>query len=59
MTAYKLELELGLIQARMTHKPLLWVEAGAHAVRKKLERDGVVWLARMSRGACVFVCCCF
>ena len=28
-------MELELIQAHMTQKNLLWVEAGAHAVRKK------------------------
>jgi hypothetical protein len=27
------ELELELTQTHMTQKPLLWVEAGAHAVR--------------------------
>jgi hypothetical protein len=31
------ELELGLIQTHMTQKPLLWVEVGAHAVRKRSE----------------------
>jgi hypothetical protein len=36
-------LELELIQARMIQKPLLWVEAGAHAVRKRSECSGVVW----------------
>jgi hypothetical protein len=30
----ELELELELIQTHMTQKPLLWVEVGAHAVRK-------------------------
>jgi len=40
----------------MTHKPLLWVEVGAHAVRKRSECDGVVWgQARVSRGVCVCV----
>jgi hypothetical protein len=27
----------------MTQKPLLWVEVGAHAVRKRSECAGVVW----------------
>jgi hypothetical protein len=36
------ELELELIQTHMTHKPLLWVEVGAHAVRKRSECCGVV-----------------
>ena len=27
----------------MAEKPLLWVEVGAHAVRKKPGRNGVVW----------------
>jgi hypothetical protein len=27
----------------MAEKPLMWVEAGAHAVRKKPGRNGVVW----------------
>jgi hypothetical protein len=31
----ELELELELIQAHVTQKPLLWVEAGAHAVRQR------------------------
>jgi hypothetical protein len=29
------QLELELIQTHMTQKPLLWVEVGAHAVRKR------------------------
>jgi hypothetical protein len=33
----KLELELELIQTHVTQKPLLWVEVGAHAVRKRSE----------------------
>ena len=37
------ELELELIQTHMTQKPLLWVEVGAHAVRKRSECAGVVW----------------
>jgi hypothetical protein len=37
------ELELELIQTQMTQKPLLWVEVGAHAVRKRSECAGVVW----------------
>jgi hypothetical protein len=51
-----LELELELIQTHMTQKPLLWVEVGAHAVRKRSECPGV-WCGqvRVSRGACV--CC--
>jgi hypothetical protein len=39
----QLELELELLQTHMTQKPLLWVEAGAHAVRKRSECAGVVW----------------
>jgi hypothetical protein len=35
--------ELELIQTHMTQKPLLWVEVGAHAVRKRSECAGVVW----------------
>ena len=31
----ELELELELIQTHMTQKPVLWVEVGAHAVRKR------------------------
>ena len=27
----------------VTQKPLLWVEVGAHAVRKRSECAGVVW----------------
>jgi hypothetical protein len=37
------ELELELIQTHMTQKSLLWVEVGAHAVRKRSECAGVVW----------------
>jgi hypothetical protein len=37
-----LKLELELIQTHMTQKPLLWVEVGAHAVRKRSECAGVV-----------------
>jgi hypothetical protein len=33
--AKSFEHELELIQAHMTQKPLLWVEVGAHAVRKR------------------------
>jgi hypothetical protein len=33
-------LELKTIQAHITQKPLLWIEAGAHAVRKRLGSDG-------------------
>jgi hypothetical protein len=40
---YNGELELELIQTHMTQKPLLWVEVGAHAVRKRSECAGVVW----------------
>jgi hypothetical protein len=52
--AFGLELELELIQTHMTQKPLLWVEAGAHAVRNKpvVEWGGQAWL---SCGACVCV----
>jgi hypothetical protein len=32
------ELELELTQTHMTQKPLLWVEVGAHAVRKRKYR---------------------
>jgi hypothetical protein len=35
--ASSIELELELTQAHMTQKPLLWVEVGAHAVRKRSE----------------------
>jgi hypothetical protein len=35
MDIRELELELELIQTHMTQKPLLWVEVGVHAVRKK------------------------
>jgi len=38
-----LELELELKQAHMTQKPLLWLEVGAHAVRKRSECAGMVW----------------
>jgi hypothetical protein len=38
----ELELELSAIQTHMAQKPLLWVEAGAHAVRKRRESGGVV-----------------
>ena len=52
----RLALELELIQNHMAQKPLLWVEAGAHAVRKRSEYSGVVWV-----GAGVawrlYVCC--
>jgi hypothetical protein len=51
-----IELELELIQAHMTQKPLLWVEVGAHAVRKRSECAGVVWAgAGVARRLCV--CC--
>jgi hypothetical protein len=40
---YELELELELIQTHMTQKPLLWIEVGAHAVRKRSECARVVW----------------
>ena len=36
------ELELKLTQTYMTQKPLLWVEVGAYAVRKRSECAGVV-----------------
>ena len=41
--AYELELELELIQTRMTQKPLLWVEVGARAVRERSKT--CVWRA--------------
>jgi hypothetical protein len=44
--ASRSELELELIQTHMTKKPLLWVEVGAHAVRKRSESAGVVQGAR-------------
>jgi hypothetical protein len=50
------ELELELIQTHMTQKPFLWVEVGAHVVRKRPECAGVVWAGAVSRGACVCVC---
>jgi hypothetical protein len=37
--------ELELIQAHTAQKPLLWVEVGALAVRKRSECAGVVWAA--------------
>jgi hypothetical protein len=40
----ELELELELIQARMTQKPMLWVEVGARAVRERSKK----WLAGWS-----------
>ena len=39
----ELKHELELKQTHMTQKPLLWVEVGAHAVRKSSECAGVVW----------------
>jgi len=36
-------LELKLIQTHMAQKPLIWVEAGAHAVRNRPKCGGVVW----------------
>ena len=50
-----LELELELIQTHMTQKPLLWVEVGAHAVRKRSECAGVVW-AGAGVGRVALVC---
>jgi hypothetical protein len=51
-----LELELELIQTHMAQKPLLWVEVGAHAVRKRSECGGVVWVgAGVAWRLCV--CC--
>jgi hypothetical protein len=51
------ELELELIQTHMTQKPLLWVEVGAHAVRKRSGCAGVVWAgAGVAWRLCV---CCF
>jgi hypothetical protein len=35
---FLLELDLGLIQTHMAQKRVLWLEVGAHAVRKKPER---------------------
>jgi hypothetical protein len=46
---FTVELELELIQTHTTQKPLLWVEVGVHAVRKRSERAGVVW-ARYGSG---------
>jgi hypothetical protein len=52
----ELELELLVIQAHMSQKPLLWVEADARAVRKRSECAGVVWAcAGVAWCACVFV----
>jgi hypothetical protein len=34
--------KLELIQTHMTQKPLLWVEVGAHAVRKRSKCAGVI-----------------
>jgi hypothetical protein len=49
-------LELELIQTHMAQKPLLWVEVGAHAVRKRSECGGVVWVgAGVAWRLCV--CC--
>jgi hypothetical protein len=53
------ELELELIQAHMTQKPLLWVEVGAHAVCTRCAKGQSVlgWCGQawVSRGACVCV----
>jgi len=38
------EPELELIQTHITQKPLMWVEVGAHAVRKRPEFAGAVWV---------------
>jgi hypothetical protein len=49
----KCELELELIHTYMAKKPLLWVEAGAHAVGQNvLGWCGQAWV---SSGACVCV----
>jgi hypothetical protein len=45
-----LELELELIQAHMTQKTLLWIEVGAHAVRKRSECAGVVCASALVAG---------
>jgi hypothetical protein len=44
--------EVELIQNHMTQKPLLWVEVGAHAVRKRSECSGVVSAGVSSRRGC-------
>jgi hypothetical protein len=49
------ELELELIQTHMTQNPLLWVEVGAYAVRKKSGCAGVVWAGAGVRVALVCV----
>jgi hypothetical protein len=50
----ELELELLVVQTHMTQKPVLWVEVGAHAVRKRSECAGVVWAgAGVAWGLCV------
>jgi hypothetical protein len=53
----ELELELELIQTHMAQKPLLGVEVGAHAVRKRSKCGwvGCGGQARVSRGAWVCV----
>jgi hypothetical protein len=52
---FELDLELELIQIQMAQKPLLWVEAGAHAVQKKKgpERG---WAEGASMGAMRRLC---
>ena len=49
------ELELELIQTHMAQKPLLWVEVGAHAVRKRSECGGMV---RVGAGVAWRLCVC-
>jgi hypothetical protein len=44
---------LELIQTHMTQKPLLWVEAGAHAVRIRPECAGAVWAGAGVACVCV------
>jgi hypothetical protein len=47
-----IELELELVQTHMTQKPLLWIEVGAHAVRKTSECAWVVWAGASSSARC-------
>jgi hypothetical protein len=49
-------LELELIQARIPQKPLLWIEVGAHTVRKKSWRDEVVWAGAVVAWRLCFYC---
>ena len=48
-------LELELIQIHTTQKPLPWVEVGAHAMRKRSECGGIVWV---SAGVAWRLCVC-